>query len=72
MTCASSSGENCNSHQGDLALLALPEPFSSDLASPCFWLLQLRVFKTNPEGVVSVRFREAEPAQQCVQLMNGR
>lgn len=45
---------------------------SSNLASPCFWLLQLRVFKTNPEGVVSVRFREAEPAQQCVQLMNGR
>ena len=32
----------------------------------------ISVFKTNPEGVVSVRFREAEPAQQCVQLMNGR
>ena len=30
------------------------------------------MFKSHPEGVVSVEFKAAELAQQCVQMMNGR
>ena len=33
---------------------------------------QVRVFKTNPEGVVSIKFLTAEAAQECVRLMDGR
>lgn len=33
---------------------------------------KVRIFKHNPEGVVTVRFKAIEPAQQCVALMNGR
>lgn len=34
--------------------------------------LQVRVFPQHPEGVVTVRFKQAEPAEQCVALMDGR
>jgi hypothetical protein len=34
--------------------------------------LQVRVFQQHPEGVVTVRFKLAEPAEACVALMNGR
>lgn len=30
------------------------------------------VFKTNPEGVVSVRYKDSAQAQACVSLMQGR
>lgn len=33
---------------------------------------QVRVFPLHPEGVVTVRFKQAEPAEACVALMNGR
>jgi len=34
--------------------------------------VQVRVFASHPEGVVTVRFKQAEPAQACVSLMDGR
>jgi hypothetical protein len=43
-----------------------------------FFLLSLyvstkvKIFKDNPDGIVSVKFKEAEPALNCVKLMNGR
>ena len=33
---------------------------------------KLRIFKNHPEGVISIKFKEAEAAQKCIQLMNGR
>jgi hypothetical protein len=33
---------------------------------------QIRVFKTHPDGVVSVKFKDIEPAQKCISLMHGR
>lgn len=33
---------------------------------------QVRVFKGHPEGVVTVKFKAEEAAQQCVQKMHGR
>lgn len=30
------------------------------------------MFKTNPEGIVSVRFAAIELAEACIKLMNGR
>ena len=35
-------------------------------------LLQVRVHANNPEGVVTVKFKQEEPAQTCVAKMNGR
>lgn len=32
----------------------------------------MRIFQYHPEGVVSVKFREEEPAQACIKLMHGR
>lgn len=32
----------------------------------------MRVFAQHPEGVVTVRFKQAEPAEACVSLMDGR
>ncbi|EFJ47624.1 hypothetical protein VOLCADRAFT_91952 [Volvox carteri f. nagariensis] len=33
---------------------------------------KVRIFKHNPQGIVTVRFRTPEAAHQCVALMNGR
>ena len=33
---------------------------------------QVRVFGSNPEGVVSVKFKAEGPADECTRLMNGR
>ena len=33
---------------------------------------KVKVFKTNPEGVVSVQFKEPESATKCIAVMNGR
>ena len=33
---------------------------------------QVKVFTTNPEGVVSVRFKDGGDAQKCVTAMKGR
>lgn len=30
------------------------------------------MFAQHPEGVVTVRFKQAEPAEACVSLMDGR
>lgn len=30
------------------------------------------MFPLHPEGVVTVRFKQAEPAEACVSVMNGR
>lgn len=38
----------------------------------CWWCCQVRVFAQHPEGVVTVRFKQAEPAEACVSLMDGR
>lgn len=35
-------------------------------------VLKVRVFKGHPDGVVSVKFKEAESAQKCVGVMDGR
>jgi HIV Tat-specific factor 1 len=32
----------------------------------------VRIFASNPEGVVTVRFGAEETADKCVELMNGR
>eukprot|EP00775_Hariotina_reticulata_P003215 gene3215-3492_t len=33
---------------------------------------KVRVFAAHPEGVVTVRFKQEEPAQACLEKMNGR
>ena len=30
------------------------------------------MYKSHPEGVVSVKFKEEAPAHECIRLMNGR
>ena len=35
-------------------------------------LLQIRVYHYHPEGVVSIKFKQGEPAQECLKLMKGR
>lgn len=35
-------------------------------------LLQIRVYQHHPECVVSIKFKQADPAQECLKLMNGR
>ena len=34
--------------------------------------VQIRVYSHNPQGVISVRFKTAEPAAACIQKMKGR
>lgn len=46
-----------------------------DVAAECKKLGRvdrIRMFHNNPEGVVTVKFTQEEPAQKCIQLMNGR
>lgn len=55
--------------------LLLSEELEKDVRAECGKLgpiEKVRIFKHNPEGVVTVRFKAIEPAQQCVALMNGR
>ena len=33
---------------------------------------QVRVFAGNPKGVVSVKFKAVEPAEECISKMRGR
>ena len=33
---------------------------------------KVRVFKSNPEGVVTVKFKEEAPAHKCIATMHGR
>jgi HIV Tat-specific factor 1 len=32
----------------------------------------VRVFASHPQGIVTVRFKQEEPAQACLSRMNGR
>jgi len=53
----------------------LREELEEDVASECSKLgaiERLRVFATNPEGVISVRFKFEDAAAECIKLMNGR
>jgi hypothetical protein len=34
--------------------------------------MQVRVFASHPQGIVTVRFKQEEPAQACLSRMNGR
>lgn len=34
--------------------------------------MQVRVYASNPEGVVTIKFKQEEPAQSCIAKMNGR
>mmetsp|Transcript_12157 Transcript_12157/g.34211 ORF Transcript_12157/g.34211 Transcript_12157/m.34211 type:complete len:481 (-) Transcript_12157:70-1512(-) len=46
-----------------------------DVAAECSKLggiERLRVFTGNPEGVISIRYKQEEHAEACVKLMNGR
>ncbi len=46
-----------------------------DVASECGKLgkvERLKLFKHNPDGVISVRFSDKESATKCIELMNGR
>lgn len=55
--------------------LMFAEELEADIRAECSKLgvvEKLKVFKNNPEGVVSVRFQEPEAANKCIQLMNGR
>eukprot|EP01132_Coremiostelium_polycephalum_P000827 gene827-1034_t len=38
----------------------------------CGEISSITIFERNPEGVVSVKFKDYESAQKCVALMNGR
>ena len=42
------------------------------LTSAVLMLLQIRVYQFHPEGVVSIKFKQGEPAQECLKLMNKR
>ena len=33
---------------------------------------KVKIFHTNPEGVVTVKFREEEAAEKCIQLLDKR
>lgn len=33
---------------------------------------QIRVYQFHPEGVVSIKFKKDDAAQECLKLMNGR
>ena len=35
-------------------------------------LLQIRVCQYHPEGVVSIKFKRDDAAQECIKIMNGR
>ncbi|GAX77606.1 hypothetical protein CEUSTIGMA_g5050.t1 [Chlamydomonas eustigma] len=53
----------------------LAEELESDVRAECGKLgavEKLRLFKSNPEGVISIKFKDAEAAQKCITLMNGR
>ncbi|GLC33273.1 hypothetical protein PLESTB_000352100 [Pleodorina starrii] len=55
--------------------MLLAEELEQDVRAECTKLgtiEKVRIFKHNPQGVVTVRFRTPEAAQQCVTLMNGR
>ncbi|GFR48565.1 hypothetical protein Agub_g10467 [Astrephomene gubernaculifera] len=55
--------------------MLLAEELEQDVRSECAKLggiEKVRIFKHNPQGIVTVRFRTAEAAQQCVALMHGR
>ena len=32
----------------------------------------MKIYNTNPQGVVTVKFREEDAALQCIQVMHGR
>ena len=34
--------------------------------------MQIKVYKTHPEGVVMVKFKEEDAAKACMQTMQGR
>lgn len=54
---------------------ALAAEIESDVRVECGKLgaiEKVRLFKLHPEGIVSVKFKQAEPAAQCVAAMNGR
>lgn len=48
------------------------DPRCGCAAAPFSSAPQLRVFNGHPDGVVSIKFTAEEPADKCVQLMNGR
>ncbi|GLI64813.1 hypothetical protein VaNZ11_008220 [Volvox africanus] len=55
--------------------MLLAEELEQDVRAECSKLgaiEKVRIFKHNPDGVVTIRFRTPEAAQQCVALMNGR
>ncbi|KXZ50931.1 hypothetical protein GPECTOR_14g177 [Gonium pectorale] len=55
--------------------MLLAEELEQDVRSECTKLgviEKVRIFKQNPQGIVTVRFRTPEAAHKCVELMNGR
>ncbi|KAG2450736.1 hypothetical protein HYH02_004574 [Chlamydomonas schloesseri] len=55
--------------------MLLAEELEQDVRAECTKLGHIdkvRIFKHNPQGVVTVRFRTPDAAQACVGLMNGR
>ena len=41
-------------------------------AITAFCLLQIRVCQYHPEGVVTIKFKRDDAAQECLKVMNGR
>ncbi|PNW70131.1 hypothetical protein CHLRE_17g707050v5 [Chlamydomonas reinhardtii] len=55
--------------------MLLTEELEQDVRAECSKLGHIdkvRIFKHNPQGVVTIRFRTPDAAQACVGLMNGR
>lgn len=55
--------------------LLLAEELEKDVKAECSKMgvvEKIKVFKSNPEGVISVRFKEPTSAAQCIAVMNGR
>ncbi|KAG2438123.1 hypothetical protein HXX76_005732 [Chlamydomonas incerta] len=55
--------------------MLLAEELEQDVRAECTKLGHIdkvRIFKHNPQGVVTIRFRTPDAAQACVGLMNGR
>eukprot|EP00798_Chlamydomonas_sp_ICE-L_P019331 gene19331-25982_t len=55
--------------------MLMSEDLESDVRNECSRMgvvEKIRVFKSNPEGVISIKFKDEEPAKKCISLMHGR
>jgi RNA recognition motif-containing protein len=60
---------------GGQAEPTLAAELKEDVAAECAKIgpiERLKMFQGNPEGVMSVRFKMEEAAEECIKLMNGR